>query len=577
LGALRFLNCAFRIQALGKTDFVRDFTENPYFLRLQRNTGERASPEMISAWKAEDEIESTRGSGRWSSVQNRIEKRHQQGVKLRKELGMQPKANEEISYLTVDCDFQDVPDFLPKTSWRRVPDKGLQRANAITKEVVEGPKTQKEAEEEARMEQQMAECLEFWKQHRVELTSKEDPPEWPKWTPRWEEIEYEKWKITPVKAYLDEICCSFNWNLRKNLEWQDFRFLVNSKLGHSRWVAMMAGVPWMGDVLSAGRIISPFPGQALTVLTLETLSHKQEKTLKKKRERWDQVVESQRDVSEWYLDYDIMEDFPDTPVIDEDGFYVLVEYSHNNRNRLIQLPRGTEWAYFESMISTDLGEDQWIAAFEQNGSLCSWEDRAITPRPGQLIRVFPLKDGERKVEQPMVGLIVRPEGVRVEEAPAGAVSGKVGGAATGTRVTRSAPAAEKCRVSNSFLKPGRRKKDIYFMIPLKSIQDYARRVRTGGMVVPLQEMQIGERQPLSLKGDQETNKLEEKMNESSARFRQAKLALEAWSTAEDFKERRGIAWVRSLGLSSPSPIRGVTSLPQEEIKCDKLELVSCSN
>jgi hypothetical protein len=61
---LQFLSYAMRIQVQDKSDFVRDFTENPYFKRPQTLTSGRVRPEVAQAWRVEDEIESSRGTGK---------------------------------------------------------------------------------------------------------------------------------------------------------------------------------------------------------------------------------------------------------------------------------------------------------------------------------------------------------------------------------------------------------------------------------------------------------------------------------------------------------------------------------
>jgi hypothetical protein len=63
---LRFLSCAMRIQPVDKSDFVRDFTENPYFERPQTLASGRVRPEVAQAWRVEDEIESSKGTGKWT-------------------------------------------------------------------------------------------------------------------------------------------------------------------------------------------------------------------------------------------------------------------------------------------------------------------------------------------------------------------------------------------------------------------------------------------------------------------------------------------------------------------------------
>jgi hypothetical protein len=414
----------------------------------------------------EDEIESTKGTGSWSSVQDRIRKRHQRGKDLCKKLGKLPKANTDVSYLTVDCDFQEVPERLPKREWRKFPDRGLQFVTIGAKEIIAGPKTQEEVEEEARKEQLMVGYLKFHKQHRLKSIPVKEIPVWKTWTPRLEEIEGDEWRFVQVKVHVDEIGLTYDWKLRLGLEWQDFRFLVNSKLDPNRWETTLGGSPWEGDVLVDGRIIAPFSGDTLTVVTREGLTRKKEKILRRKQEKWNWVEEALQDVSNWYLDYDLMEDFPGLPVADEDGFYVLAEFPNKKGNSLLQLPRGSEWAYFESLVSTELGQNQWIAAFTDGAQPIPWEDGTRVPRPGQRIRIFSLKDENKIFKQRKVD--EQPRNIKAESASAESGSDQAESGVAGSGAKKMMMAAKRHEDSRLEAKPGRRKVEIYSIIPLKS-------------------------------------------------------------------------------------------------------------
>jgi hypothetical protein len=114
-------------------------------------------------------------------------------------------------------------------------------------------------------------------------------------------------------------------------------------------------------------------------MPVDELSRKKRKALGKKQERWDQIAESLQDYREWQLDYDIMESYPETPIKDDLGFYILAEFPKEEDNNLIQLPYGLEWAYFESLVSTELGEDNWIPTVALGGWITSPQTRSESP------------------------------------------------------------------------------------------------------------------------------------------------------------------------------------------------------
>jgi hypothetical protein len=155
----RFLNCAIKAQTSEKSDFVQDFIENPYFSRPRFLDSGRVSPETAQVWRLEDDIESSKDTGKWSSVANRIEKRRREGQKRCQCLGKNPATMEEISHLTVNCDFQEVDAILPPRPRERSPERGFYYAAANSKLPIEGPKTLKEVEEDQELIRRMPEYM----------------------------------------------------------------------------------------------------------------------------------------------------------------------------------------------------------------------------------------------------------------------------------------------------------------------------------------------------------------------------------------------------------------------------------
>jgi hypothetical protein len=242
---------------------VQDFIDNPYFLRPKYLPSGRVTAETASEWKIEDDIESSKGSSQWRSVAERIARRKKEGRKRFKASWKVTEAPEEISDLTVDCDFQEVPLQLPGRIRNQSPDRGFHFVTEH-KELIHGPKTQEETEEDERYKLGMIEYMKYRNEHRIVVPPAKTGVGRNNWSPRWEDTEIKATDQIPVSMFIhiDEVSDIFDWTLRRDLEWVDLRFLVNSRLGRNRWEASMAGVFWNG------KDKTPMPGQRINIYSL---------------------------------------------------------------------------------------------------------------------------------------------------------------------------------------------------------------------------------------------------------------------------------------------------------------------
>jgi hypothetical protein len=124
---------------------VKGFTDHPYFLRPKYLPSGRATPETASVWKVEDEIESSKGSGLRQPVAEKSKSRKREGRRRFKAAWKGLDTLEEISYLTVDCDFQAVPASLSRKIRARSEDRGFYFVTE-QRDPILGPKTQDEVE-----------------------------------------------------------------------------------------------------------------------------------------------------------------------------------------------------------------------------------------------------------------------------------------------------------------------------------------------------------------------------------------------------------------------------------------------
>jgi hypothetical protein len=171
------------------------------------------------------------------------------------------------------------------------PERGFQFVTEA-KELIEGPKTQEEAEEEEKMVLGMMEYMAFRNQHCPKVEPKVVTQAQKTWTPRWEGIEVEEEEQVPVKVHLEEFGDTYDWILRKGMEWLDFRYLVNSKMGHDNWEAITNNVISDGVPVN-GMVYKPSPGQEITVSpSWFGVGERRTAIFKEKQEAWDRISET---------------------------------------------------------------------------------------------------------------------------------------------------------------------------------------------------------------------------------------------------------------------------------------------
>jgi hypothetical protein len=96
----------------------------------------------------------------------------------------------------------------------------------------------------------------------------------------------------------------------------------------------------------------------------------------------------------------------------------------------------------------------------------------------------------------------------------------------------------------------------------------------GGIVVPLQEMQVGEQQPLSLKSAPKVTIADEQLKQRSERFRQAKAGLEARMNTDEFKKMKWVKLARKKGIPCFEVPPSLTPTPLESIEVPKAAWVN---
>jgi hypothetical protein len=368
LSVLNFLKCPIKVQVSEERDLVREFVENPYFLRPQFLPSGRVNPEIAQQWRVEDSIESSKEMKNWSSVEDRIKRRRRERHQRSRELGNSPIVNEEISYLTVDCDFQEVDVTLPERVRRRSPERGFHFAAANSREPIEGPKTLEEHLEDLEAEWRTGDYMKNYRENQVIVKPREVKP-WDRWVPKAVEIEeYPTTQVT-VTASLDDLDFYYQWQLRRGMHWADFKFLVNSVLGRDDWEAYTNNYIWNREICN-DTVTRAHHGQLIRVTPEGHQSPKLQERLQKRKEAWERILDQFPDESDWTLSSEEREETLGWQLnyeIEDESPYIIVEVPDSVTLFSIQVPKGNEWAYFTAFMDDYLG-DGW-KILESNSEL----------------------------------------------------------------------------------------------------------------------------------------------------------------------------------------------------------------
>jgi hypothetical protein len=169
----------------------------------------------------------------------------------------------------------------------------------------------------------------------------------------------------------------------------------------------------MGKAFWNGRDKTPVPGQQIYIYSIgngcgsgiveateKDGLRKFEKHLKLKQEAWDRVSATFRGYDDWHLDKVPTEDGLTETVSNEEDFSIAVEFPGEEEIGLMRIPKGNEWAFFDTFVSVKLSEDKSIAGFDDGVEVIPWQDQSQVPRPGQRVRIFWVKEEvkEEKLE-----------------------------------------------------------------------------------------------------------------------------------------------------------------------------------
>jgi hypothetical protein len=316
----------------------------------------------------------------------------------------------------------------------------------------------------------------------------------------------------------------------------------------------------------------------------------QEKT-KKKVDTWERLLDYYPEMRNLEIDEEDREEAERNKVcgdLDVENPYLTISAPFDDQDILmLQVPKGCEWAYFVAFMDSRLGEDEWVAGVLEGGAIIPWSKADFVPKKFQLIQVLTALEIHRDFVWPSIPTIpfkTDKEDTQVDEAQKSETPRKeekeIGTQKQilyGRAIEKPSSNSDKTsQVTQRFdfvpeqvyqalrARPKGRTRKKWVIITLAD----AFQPRMGGKTVPLQEMQIKEQKPLLVAEMHPPGKSEEEGR--SVRFKQAKSAIETWTMAEDFKKRRGKAWLMSQQLPYEDHLTISMASPVEEIKYEEM-------
>jgi hypothetical protein len=167
--------------------------------------------------------------------------------------------------------------------------------------------------------------------------------------------------------------------LRKGLEWEDFQFLMNSRLKDQEWEAWINNRRWTGrkEVLhcdafkQSGRHIDIFP-------PLTESEPKEEFQSKEEEEAWDKLRKNLRYVP-WSYDWPTYGE--------EQEVTVSLQIQQDSKELLVRVPKESEWALIKSYANNRAGQGKWTASLGCDHRY----NYSRTPTHGDIVRIWTIE------------------------------------------------------------------------------------------------------------------------------------------------------------------------------------------
>jgi hypothetical protein len=188
-------------------------------------------------------------------------------------------------------------------------------------------------------------------------------------TPRWEHMlipPQDQVKVTvqfaASSSYSEELI------LRKGFEWEDFHFLVDSRLKDQEWEA------WGGEQRWDANEIHIFQNGVITVFPPDWRTCDKRGIQKmREEEAWDRIKGTLSNLpwgwETWSSD-------------NSQEATAMLKFPGEIREYFVRLPVGSEWAYIKSYANKRLDEGTWIASLVEE----RWCDHFRKPKQGEIIR-----------------------------------------------------------------------------------------------------------------------------------------------------------------------------------------------
>jgi hypothetical protein len=338
----------------------------------------------VQCWKVQESLENSKDKGFWKSVGEGKASIHREGKQRFKAARRGQMTVEDNRYLLVSADVPQEAVILPERIRYLSKSQGhIFRTKEGTP--IEGPMPLQEMLDEVNRvftnETQRASQEATWAISREVGESNWRMPSKLEWTPYWEHMVIRPCYQVKVTAWFGMSAhYSEELILRRCLVWEDFQFLVDSRLKDQEWEAWIDNQRWTGArgeldcsiFTRPGRPVYVFPPSAAT-------EYKREIQRGREEEAWKRV-QGILSFMPWYSCL--------SRYVEGQDVTVILKNHNGPGESFVRVPTGSELAFIKSLANKRMGQGNWIASLRAE----RWSDHSRKPRYGDIVRLYPIEE-----------------------------------------------------------------------------------------------------------------------------------------------------------------------------------------